>query len=44
MFLPYFEMFGTGESEKVIIRAVRESLDLYALYRKGVAEAMEKVN
>jgi pyrroloquinoline quinone (PQQ) biosynthesis protein C len=44
MFLPYFEKFGTGEREKAIIQAVRESLDLYALYREGVAQAMEKVN
>ena len=43
MFLPDLEKFATGEKEKLALQAVGESLDLFAIYRGGVAEAMEKI-
>lgn len=43
MFLPDLEKFATGEKEGLALQAVRESLDLFAIYRRGVAEAMEKI-
>ena len=43
MFLPFLSQFATGEKEKLALQAVRESLDLFAIYREGVAEAMEKI-
>jgi pyrroloquinoline quinone (PQQ) biosynthesis protein C len=43
MFLPFLEEYATGEKEKMALSAVKESLDLFALYREGVAQAMEKV-
>ena len=44
MFLPFLEKYATGEKEQLALNAVQESLDLFALYRGGVAEAMEKIN
>jgi hypothetical protein len=44
MFLPFLEKYATGEKEKMALDAVKESLDLFALYREGVAQAMEKIN
>jgi pyrroloquinoline quinone (PQQ) biosynthesis protein C len=41
MFLPFLVEFATGEKERMAIHAVRESLALSALYREGVARAME---
>jgi pyrroloquinoline quinone (PQQ) biosynthesis protein C len=43
MFLPFLERFATGEKEKLALQAVQESLDLFAIYREGVAVAMEKI-
>ena len=43
MFLPVFNKFGTGEKEGLALQAVRESLDLLAIYHEGVAKAMEKL-
>ena len=43
MFLADLERFATGEKEALALQAVRESLDLFAIYREGVAEAMEKI-
>jgi hypothetical protein len=42
MFLPFLEKYATGEKEQMALDAVQESLDLSALYRAGVARAMEK--
>jgi hypothetical protein len=44
MFLPFLEKYATGEKEEMALNAVKESLDLFALYREGVAEAMERLN
>ena len=43
MFLPYLAEYATGEKEQAALEAVRESLDLLALYREGVARSMEKI-
>ena len=43
MFLDDLEAFATGEREALAMRAVRESLDLFRIFRGGVAEAMEKI-
>jgi pyrroloquinoline quinone (PQQ) biosynthesis protein C len=43
MFLPFLEKYATGDSERLALDAVKESLDLFALYREGVARAMEKI-
>jgi pyrroloquinoline quinone (PQQ) biosynthesis protein C len=43
MFLPFLERFATGEKEKLALQAVQESLDFFAIYREGVAIAMEKI-
>ena len=43
MFLPFLERFATGEKEQLALQAVRESLDLFAIYREGVAVAMERL-
>jgi hypothetical protein len=37
------EEYATGEKERMALDAVKESLDLFALYRDGVARAMEKI-
>jgi pyrroloquinoline quinone (PQQ) biosynthesis protein C len=43
MFLPFLEKYATGEKEQIALDAVKESLDLFGLYREGVARAMEKI-
>jgi pyrroloquinoline quinone (PQQ) biosynthesis protein C len=43
MFLPYLAEFATGDKERMALQGVRESLELSALYREGVARAMEKL-
>jgi len=43
MFLPFLAAFATGEKEILALQAVRESLDLFAIYRGGVAETMERL-
>jgi pyrroloquinoline quinone (PQQ) biosynthesis protein C len=42
MFLPYLATFATGENERLALQAVRESLELFAIYRQGVTEEMER--
>ncbi len=41
MFLPFLSEFATGEMEALAIQAAKESLDLNALFRKGIAAAQE---
>jgi hypothetical protein len=41
MFLPFLEQYASGEKEQMALIAVMESLDLFGLYRAGVAEALE---
>jgi hypothetical protein len=41
MFLPFLAEFAMGEKERMAFHAVRESLALSALYREGVARAMD---
>ena len=43
MFLPFLAEYAVGEKERLALDAVKESLDLFALYRGGVARAMEKI-
>ena len=43
MFLPFLAEYATGEKEELALAAVKESLALFALYREGVARAMEKI-
>lgn len=43
MFLPFLSEFATGEKEELAIQAARESLDLNAIYRAGIATAMERL-
>ena len=43
MFLPFLSRFATGEKEQSALQAVQESLDLFAIYREGVAIAMKKL-
>ena len=43
MFLPFLSEYATGAKEQMALNAVKESLDLFALYRDGVARAMEKI-
>jgi pyrroloquinoline quinone (PQQ) biosynthesis protein C len=43
MFLPFLSEFAMGEREKLAFQAVKESLDLMAIYRGGVADAMERI-
>ncbi|HXG52539.1 MAG TPA: iron-containing redox enzyme family protein [candidate division Zixibacteria bacterium] len=43
MFLPFLERYARGELEQLALDAVQESLDLFALYREGVARAMEQI-
>ncbi len=43
MFLPFLSRFATGEKENRAIQAVQESLELFAIYREGVAQAMEAI-
>jgi pyrroloquinoline quinone (PQQ) biosynthesis protein C len=43
MFLPFLQEYATGEREQLALRAVKESLDLFALYREGVAREMDKI-
>ena len=41
MFLPFLSEFATGETEKLAIQAAKESLDLNAIFRKGIVAAQE---
>lgn len=43
MFLPYLAEFATSEKQHLALRAVWESLELFGIYREGVAKAMENI-
>jgi hypothetical protein len=43
MFLADLARFATGEREPLAMQAVGESLDLFRIFRGGVADAMEKI-
>ena len=43
MFLPFLSEHAVGEKESIAIQAVQESLDLFAIYREGVARSMEQL-
>jgi pyrroloquinoline quinone (PQQ) biosynthesis protein C len=43
MFLSSFEEFVSGKDEALALEAARESLDLKALYRVGIGQAMEQL-
>ncbi len=43
MFLPFLREFATAEKEKLALDAAKESLDLNAMFRKGIADAQEKL-
>jgi pyrroloquinoline quinone (PQQ) biosynthesis protein C len=43
MFLPFLREFGTGEMEGLAVKAAKESLDLNAMFRKGIAIAQERL-
>ena len=41
MFLPFLREFASGGMEALVVQAAKESLDLNALFRKGIVEAQE---
>lgn len=43
MFLPFLSEFATGEKQEWALRGVKESLDLLAVFRGGVAQALAKL-
>ncbi len=43
MFLPFLSEHTVGEKQQRVLDAVQESLNLFALYRHGVAKAMEQI-
>jgi pyrroloquinoline quinone (PQQ) biosynthesis protein C len=43
MFLPFLAEHATGDKEPAAVRAARESLDLNAMFREGIARAQEKI-
>jgi pyrroloquinoline quinone (PQQ) biosynthesis protein C len=43
MFVPFLAEHATGEKEALALRAAKESLDLNAMYREGIAEAQERI-
>jgi len=43
MFLPFLEKYATGEKEALALQAAKDSLDLNALYRQGIAQAQEQI-
>ena len=40
MFLPFLEEYATGEKQQMALDAVKESLDLFALYRAGATTVL----
>jgi pyrroloquinoline quinone (PQQ) biosynthesis protein C len=44
MFLPVWEEFGTAENEQMILQAAKESEELYRMYQKGIAQAMQALS
>lgn len=43
MFLPFLAEHATGEKEAAAIQAAKESLDLNAIFREGIARAQERI-
>jgi hypothetical protein len=43
MFLPFIAEFATGEKEGLALKAAKQALDLFKVYRLGVAVAMEQI-
>jgi pyrroloquinoline quinone (PQQ) biosynthesis protein C len=43
MFLPFLAEHATGEWEMLALQAAKESLDLNAMYREGIAAAQERI-
>lgn len=43
MFLPFLSEYATGGKEQLALMAAKRSLDFNALFRKGIAEAQEKI-
>ena len=43
MFLPFLAEHATGKKEPAAIQAAKESLELNALFREGIAKAQEKI-
>jgi len=43
MFLPFLSEYVTGEKEALAIQAAKESLQLNAIFREGIAKAQEKL-
>jgi len=43
MFLPFLSEYATGGKEQLALTAAKRSLDFNALFRKGIAEAQEKI-
>jgi len=41
MFLPFLKEHATGETEKLAVQAAKESLELNAIFRAGIATAQE---
>jgi pyrroloquinoline quinone (PQQ) biosynthesis protein C len=44
MFLPVWEQFGRGDAEQIILKAAKESEELYRVYQSGIADAMEGIS
>lgn len=43
MFLPFLEQYATGGEEPLALQAAKDSLDLNAIYREGIAAAQEQI-
>jgi pyrroloquinoline quinone (PQQ) biosynthesis protein C len=43
MFLPFLSEYATGAKEQLALTAAKRSLDFNALFRKGIADAQEKI-
>jgi hypothetical protein len=43
MFLPFLSEYAIGRKEQLALDAARKSLDFNALFRKGIADAQEKI-
>jgi hypothetical protein len=43
MFLPFLAEYAIGRKEQLALDAARKSLDFNALFRKGIADAQQKI-
>jgi hypothetical protein len=43
MFLPFLSDYAIGDKEQLALAAARKSLDFNALFRKGIADAQERI-